>query len=322
MGDFCYPWWHPIYAPLAAQGWGRRIVPSGCGSADPATGDVPCTPEKMRAASEAWLAQNAPAALARMGGHLSLDAYTYARYIHSEVGTGTPEEMVAVGEAGRNQARVSKRSIYDLLIPTGRYGPIHGPESVCLARGYVRGSRQNRCTDTTNPATCCAPHGRWAATARDPSVLAILLGHLVASGQSGDFANGADDQWGPDSMARQIDSADAARRFVTQIAQGGAYWAGPLPGVYPWTTFLVRPRPGVTPASVEGATRIQQAVEALWPRRSPPTRLPVCSRAGSSAASPAQFALGVLAVGGLLGLYIMGRKWAARRAMLHGHRPR
>lgn len=197
----------------------------GCTGVDDA-GNIPCQPEKLRAHAEAWLREAHPELLAQMGGALSLEVYTLARYIQSEIGSGTVEERVAVGEAARNQARAWKLAdgVLGLLLyrqPIGHvnrgwYGPIH-----------------------PSAGTVAAPYGRWASTRQAPTVATLACAHLVASGESGDFARGAITQWGPDHPALGLDTAEkvlaAMRR---QAVKHRHYWVGPLPGVDPWATQL------------------------------------------------------------------------------------
>lgn len=205
----------------------------------------------MRASAEAWLASHYPQALAMIGGSLSQDVYTYARYMHSEVGSGTVEERVAVGEAGLNRAKMSGRSISQLLMPSGYYGPIHGSDTYCTILGY----------DCMNKkGVCCAPFHRWAATSRDPSVMSLLLAALVVSGASGDFAQGADDQAGPEAWVSQGQAA--LNGYVQKLANAGKYWAGPLPGVNHWHTFLTI-TPDIITRAATGKQLLQRGLDAL-----------------------------------------------------------
>ena len=192
-----YPWFHGEFAPQAALLRSKKIA-SGCATAG---GNVQCDPGEMAAKAG-----------------VSLPVYTLARYMTSEVGDGTVEEMVAVGEAAVNRAKLSGTTIVDRLLyrqPKGHpnrgfYGPIHGPGG-----------------------TATAPYGRWAATSKDPSLLALKLAELVISGQSGNFSQGADDQNGPEYFSNPIGS-------VLSNAANGDYWVGPLPGVNHWRTLLYR----------------------------------------------------------------------------------
>jgi hypothetical protein len=250
MAATCWPWFSPQYRTLASEAWTKTVVPSGCGAAD-ASGNVPCSPEAMRATSEAWLAHNYPQAIVMLGGRLDLDTYTFARYMHSEVGSGTVEERIAVGEAGFNRAKLIGKSISQLLMPSGYYGPIHGSDALCTSRGYDCSSKSG---------VCCAPFGRWAATSRDPSIMSVLLAHLVVSGASGNFSNGADDQDGPDAWVKQ--GQTALTNYVRGLANNGKYWVGPLPGVNHWHTFL-QFTPNFAERAVYGKQWLQRGIDSL-----------------------------------------------------------
>jgi hypothetical protein len=218
----------------------------------------------MRASAEAWLARNAPQALATIGGRLSLDVYTYARYMHSEVGSGTVEERVAVGEALKNRSGIFGKSIYTLLTPSGYFGPIHAPDTWCVANGYDCAGKR--------PNTCCAPFKRWAATSRDPSVMTLLLAALVVSGDSGDFAQGADDQAGVNTTS-----------WVQYLAKSGKYWVGPLPGVDHRHTFLVfTPNPllraTASKALLERGMSVIGKPPEAWPAQNAICSKPLVSR--------------------------------------------
>jgi hypothetical protein len=297
----CWPWFSPQFRALAQEGWTKAIVPSGCGV--DSGGNVACRPEEIRASAEVWLARNASQALATIGGRLSLDVYTFARYMHSEVGSGTVEERVAVGEAAVNQARSSGRSIYQMLTPTGYYGPIHAPRDWCLAHGYS-------CSSTSNPNVCCAPYKRWASTARDPSVMAILLAHLVVSGASGDFAQGAVTQWGPEAWIN--DGQAKLTGFVKNIASSSKYyWAGPLPGVDPWHTFLVR-KEWFGPSTPMGSTLVKRGIEALTlPRRAPvwPADMAVCRKPLMSRRAQSFFVASLGLAVGAVGASLVARRY-------------
>lgn len=287
----CWPWWHETFSILKAAAWTKAVVPTGC--SNDYTGNVPCAPASMRATSEAWLSKNAPQALEMLGGSLSQDIYTFARYMHSEVGSGTIEERVAVGEAGLNQAKRRAGTFGDwraklnvMLLPNGKYGAIHAPEAYCSSIG--------------KPPKCNAAN-RWAATSLDPSILSILLANLVLSGQSRNFANGALTQWGPDAGWLNLRTPERIGSFVLAAAYSDRYyWVGPLPGVDPWHTWLTFKGPAYN--TEEGRALIRRGIEALplnengSPRRMVWRNLPACS--GGSALlgglSGAELALTVL----------------------------
>ena len=211
----CWPSWHPTYVNLS-----NKVVSSGCATVG---GNVQCKPSDMAAKAG-----------------VSLEAYTLARYMQSEVGSGTIEERVAVGEAAVNRAKLAKTDILARLLyrqPVGHpnrgwYGPIHGPGGVGTS-----------------------PYQRWAATSRDPSPQTLALAALVMSGKSGNFSKGADDQNGPQYFPDPTVS-------VRSKANGGNYWVGPLPGVNHMHTFLYRYY-GYKPTSPEGAILLQRGLDAV-----------------------------------------------------------
>jgi hypothetical protein len=237
--DSCFPWWHTQFAAIAGRG--NLVINSGCSTIG---GNVQCDPEAMRAKAEATL---------RAAGYnlsLSLPAYTLARYIAAEVGSGTPEEKVAVAQAAINRTRLEKlRDINSLLLyrqasghpNRGRYGPIH-----LIAADETRTS----------------PYGRWAATSRDPSVQDVAITSFVLAGGAGDFARGADDQDGPEGLDNPV-------RKVQAQALRRDYWVGPLPGVDHWHTFLYRYLPDVAPDSDLGQWLTARGVAALASKARP-----------------------------------------------------
>lgn len=254
----CYPYFHALFAPIALGP--QTTVRSGCSVG--ANGNIACSPESMRASAEAQLR-----AQGLFSDGLSLEAYTLARYMQGEVGSGTVEERVAVGEAARNRAKREGTNILGLLLyrqPVGHpnrgyYGPIHG----------------------VGTGTSTAPYGRWATTSQDPTVLTLVLADLVASGNSRDFAQGADDQDGPEAWISQGQAA--LTNYVRGLAKNGKFWVGPLPGVDHWRTFLQFTPDPVTRAAF-GQALAQRGIEALslpaqrpsWPN------LPICGQPMSS----------------------------------------
>jgi hypothetical protein len=251
---YCYPWWHSDFQPLVKATAGKTIIRSGCSLN--AKGNIGCEPEAMRLNAEAQL---------RVAGYLSnlsLETYTLARYMQGEVGSGTIEERVAVGEAAVNRAKLeNKRSVLDILLyrqavghpNRGYYGPIHGTSGVTTA-----------------------PYGRWATTNADPSILTTLLADLVTSGKSGNFSRGADDQDG-------IEYASAFPNipsYVKNLANRGKFWVGPLPGIDHWHTFLQTTYRGETATTPTGAMLVAETLKALDGRIRPvwPPDLPVCGK--------------------------------------------
>lgn len=287
----CYPWWHAKFAPLAS---GAQVtVFSGC--ALNAQGNIACAPETMRANAEAQLKRLAPNLFS---GRLSIEAYTLARYMQSEVGSGTIEERVAVGEAAVNRAKLERlsRGVLSLLLyrqkstsPNyGFYGPIHGPSGVTTA-----------------------PYGRWASTRQDPTVLTLLLANLVATGQSGNFAQGADDQ---SDLFNRTAYPDPVATLKNAAARGN-YWVGPLVGVDHRRTFLMR-KYGYAPTSPQGAALLARAILAVSSDAAPdwPPNLPICSTsvAPASDGRVRKFLAVAAGIGGFFGL-----SWLALRAAKH-----
>lgn len=291
----CWPSWHATYAPLA-QG-AQVTVFSGC--ILNAEGNIACPPESMRANAEARLKQLVPHLFS---GKLSLEAYTLARYMQSEIGNGTIEERVAVGEAAVNRAKLRGKSVLNVLLYNqgaghpnyGFYGPIHGPDGVTTA-----------------------PYRRWASTRQDPTVLTLLLADLVASGRSGNFANGADDQ--SDLFNRKAYPNPAAT--LQNTATRGNYWVGPLPGVDHRKTFLMRSY-GVAPTAPQGMALLARGITAVssptapvWP---PTTAVCAASRPGPGGDSSKTWKIvaGIVGVAGASWLALHVAKNLAENAML------
>jgi len=264
----CYPWWHAKLANAP-----KTIVSSGCPTVN---GNVQCDPEAMRANAEAQLA-----AAGYLDGALTLEMYTLARYMESEVGSRSPEAQVAVGEAAVNRAKIeNKASVNNILLyrqqPSspnyGYYGPIHG------GGGYA------------------APYGRWAATSRDPSVAALMTAQMILNGDTDNFNRGADDQ---DGLEHTGAFPDPAYKVRFEAAKG-SYWVGPLPGIDHWQTFLWR-KYGMKPDTEEGAALLQRGLEAVADRsRMVWGDLPLCSKPILKGKGPLIAALGGIVLGAWL----------------------
>lgn len=282
----CLPWWSRPFGEMAKST--QVTIASGCSVN--AQGNVGCSPESMRASAEKRLRD------AGALSSLSLETYTLARYMHSEVGSGSIFERVAVGEAARNRARRENTTINGLLLyrqksghpNRGFYGPIHG----------------------VGTGTSTAPYGRWASTSRDPTILTILLADLVTSGKSGNYARGADDQDGPEYWAPK--GQTSLDNYVRGLASRGKYWIGPLAGIDHWHTFL-QYTPGISMQSPQGQALLARGLSALQLPMTRPkwnlSTLPLCSE-GPPVDGAALVTMGI--VGALAGA------WAFTRGLFRG----
>lgn len=239
----CFPAWYERYRVFETD------TPRVRSGASTVNGNVQARPEDLaRAASQA------------IGRNVSVEAYTLARYLSSEVGSGTLGEKVAVAQNALNRVRYIEprvKTATNLLLyrqasghpNRGFYGPIHGSAGVSSA-----------------------PYGRWAATSRDPSVgdLHIALGVL-----SGDidpsFSKGADDQMGPEHLN------DPVASVVSHGKNRRQYWVGPIPGVDPWHTIQYRTIKDLDPSSALGQTLIARGVAAMKAARPDWSKTPICS---------------------------------------------
>jgi hypothetical protein len=281
----CLPWWITKFDGVPAF----TVSKPGCKVGS--DGNVPCDPEALRADAEAQM--NA----AGYGGGLSLEAYTLARYLQSEVGTSKIAQSIAVTEAAINRSRNLSRGVLSLLLyrqspghPNyGHYGPIHG----------------------VGTGTSTAPYGRWAATSRDPSLKALVIAQFVIDGYSDNFTGGADDQDGPEYWAK--DGRSSFGSYVRGLASKGKYWVGPLPGIDHWHTFL-QFTPGISASSAEGQALTQRGIAAL---QLPVTRpdwsgLPICSeplsaKLGIKLSRTEMVLLALAGLGGLAGAVYFDR---------------
>jgi hypothetical protein len=244
--NFCYPPWHAVFQPLV-HGPAEAVLHSGC-TVNPATSprpsDIDCDPEAMRQAAEHQLQTSA---FWPTNKSLTLDTYALARNIQSEVGSGTPEERVALAETTINRALQKRMTPAQLILMSAhkRFGEIQ----------------------TGNPSN------RFTASSQDPSILSTLIADFVLSGQSNNFAQGADDQ----------DGLEFSKYFpdpvwkVKHQAQTGDYWVGPLPGVDHWKTTLWH-HYGYKPTSAEGQALIARALPYFSNPRYTASKQPVVVR--------------------------------------------
>ncbi len=265
----CLPSWHTKFGDLLV---GRKyVINSGCPIQ--ANYDVPCDPEMLRKQAEDQLKQWGY--LHFWSGGLSLEAYTLARYMASEVGSSSIETRVAVGYAAINQAkRRGMSNVNDLLLYLGPHGGRYG----AIQSGTT---------------------GRWAATSQDPSLGDVLLARWIFDDGGADgWSRGGDDQDGIEvssafpNLSYYLDSLTKARR----------YWVGPLAGVDYWTTFVTVNRPDIDPDSDGGKYLVARAQQAIANTTRPSyAGWPVCADRGWLLAAGIGFA-------GVAATFMMSRK--------------
>lgn len=248
----CVPSWFAFYRAIS-----NKTLTSGY-TVDGA-GNVPGDPDAMAQAAGRKLAADSklPVDVRARGARLTLDAYTLARNMTSEVGTSSIGDAVAVGQATVNRAARGGKSVTDVAInrqPRGHanrgfYGPINGKS----ASGIT------------------APYGRWTATSKDPTVRAIALAQDILDGViPAAFAKGGDNQ-----ANLTIYKYPAAK--VREHADAHAYWVGPLPGVDHRRTMVFRT------ISVDASTAAVLTARGLAALAAPSvdwSRYPVCTDDG------------------------------------------
>lgn len=280
----CWPSWYPAVAKYDGRS-SATVISSGCSTVG---GNVQCRPASMAAA-----------AAERTGLPITLEVYTLARYVASEVGSGTAAEKIAVAQAAVNRTRLEGISITKLLLyrqasthPNyGYYGPINVRVDGKLT----------------------APYGRWAATSRDPTLGELVLALGVIDGTFDGFNKGADDQDGPEYF-------DDPLGYVRREGARRKYWVGPLPGVDHWHTFQLRTIKAIDPDSPTGRALIARGVAALSSRARPSwDALPPCA-GGVSVRSPRVLfaAIGIGSV--IFGMLGVGVTLRARQARIAARR--
>lgn len=239
----CVPAWFATYRAIS-----NNAVPSGY-TVD-ATGNVPADPASMAAKAARTLANDTslPADIRRRGARLTLEEYTLARNMTSEVGTTSIGDAVCVGQCAVNRAALGKRTVVDVLVyrqPPGHpnrgfYGPINVTKKDASGKKIT------------------APFGRWASTSKDPTVRAIVLAQDILAGViPTDFNKGADDQ-------ANLTIYKYPGAAVRNKADDKAFWVGPIPGVNHRRTMAFR-----TIKSVDTALAIKLVERGLaalsWP---------------------------------------------------------
>jgi hypothetical protein len=239
------PAWVGYYALLP-----NTTIASGCSTV---SGNVQCDPKAMAAAAGQKIKRS-----------VSLEAYTLARYITSEVGSHSVAERVAVAQDAVNRVKYIEPklgNVLNLLLyrqapghpNRGYYGPIH------------------------SDADLGASYGRWAATSRDPTYSNLIIAMDVLDGTiPRDFNKGADDQYGPEILVRK-QGLQTTLNGVRRRGSERRYWVGPLPGVDHMRTFQYRTIKSVDPASELGRALIERGVRAIEDGSRPDWRgLPEC----------------------------------------------
>ncbi len=282
MANGCFPWFHTLGSiPNVTIGSGCR--PDG-------NGNIQCAPEAMRADAEKKLQ-----ATGYWPKALDLATYTLARNISSEVGDRSVEEQVALAESTVNQGLLR--------------GASSRREAALNTALYRQPSRLYG--QINNPSGGSLKSGRFTATSADPTLRSILIADLVLSGNSGDFAQGADDQDGLEYQS----SFPVPMNRILQYAQNGSYWVGPLPGVDHWRLTLFR-KYGVSQNSPAGQALIERARAVFGSpaysggkvaaslRPSWPADMPICSKPTD----------GWLVFLGVFGTFLGG--WAFHRGLI------
>lgn len=193
----------------------RAFSKAGC--AVNSAGIVPCSPESLRAYTEA--------AVKALGLYphdrkLSLDAYSIARNVRSEAGSGSVPEKVAMALAAIDRARADKSTISKVTMKNGE--------------AYARQSG-------VNPAV---------ATSKDPTWEEIVIAELALLGTFGDYTHGATHYFSPNSMdgLHRREPSRYKDRFGTYATwtsgwgstREGMAWVGPIAGIDPNEQFLMK----------------------------------------------------------------------------------
>jgi len=286
----CIPGWiHTINAERArakAIGMlGKDLGASGVCVPD-ANGTVPCDPESMRARTEA---QAKALGLYPAGKHLSLDAYSLARNIGSEVGSGTVVEKVFIANAALNRLKLGdKRSISDLVMRNGnRYAKQSG----------------------SNPSV---------ASSKNPAWDELVIAEMALAGAFGDFGGGVTHYFNPrimDAWGAAGKGKNAAQTYETWSHGWGSdrygwMWVGPVPGIDTTEHMLMR-------RTAKGSAEWQAAYplgKAVMRQAGPEARALPCPSLTALTSSPwaAPIGLGLLTAVTAVGLATLYRRRGTR----------
>lgn len=270
----CVPAWFAVYRAVS-----NKTLTSGY--AVDVIGNVPGDPAALAQAAGRKLAADAslPADVRARGARLTLDAYTLARNMTTEVGTTAIGDAIAVGQGTVNRAALSGKTVTDVAVNRqalghpnrGFYGPINATRTDASGRKIT------------------APYGRWTATTKDPTVRAIVLAQDILDGViPRAFNKGADDQ-------ANLTIYQNPPAKVRGLADVDAYWVGPLPGVDHRRTMLFRTIKGLDVANA--AVLVQRGITALSTASTDWARFPVCDNDGAYAVDANGTLLSASAVG-------------------------
>jgi hypothetical protein len=212
-----------------------------------------------------------------LGRPITLDTYSMARHVSSEVGSGTPEEKMLVAVGARLQAQRRRKSPYDLLACTNaRDVCLYGPINVVTK-------------DASGRTQYGAPWKRWAATSRDPSPQDILVAELAQTGRYDREMRYADDQ---------AAAAIISEKKIRERAAEGWYWVGPIPGVNHKKVFAFTHVRNASPKLM-----VDRAINALSKEPAPAWRF----AARAPRVTNAVLVVGLLAAAGIIGYGISTR---------------
>lgn len=176
----------------------------------------------------------------RIGGAMTLDEYTLARIIASEMGSGSPEELLCVGDCDLERARRKGRSVFEHATGgTGRYGSQKAPRPVATSRDpYVRQLRAVRILLGAGGARGIA---RGGTQYYDPKTQLALwrdgrASHPLVILDRWTYAR----PWktrGRDAEGRMVDTLGDPGELADQLE-----WCGPIDGVNAWELMLFRRR--------------------------------------------------------------------------------
>ena len=157
-----------------------------------------------------------PASLASRAS-VPIEVYSLARMIESEEGSGSPETLIALGEAARNYARSIGKTITSLLTDSSR----------AESRGLYSEQR-----------------GKWASTRLDPTQRSIVAAMSVLGTPETNLVDGASDFFDPKTQEGGVQAGKplslSAAEYILRNAQKGFEWIGSYLGIDPYRLMLFR----------------------------------------------------------------------------------